>query len=195
MGAHHLGSKAVFLDRDGTLNHLWLNPLTDEWESPFRPEDFRLIDGTVEALRALRDAGFLLFLVSNQPSAAKGKCSLNDLACVHSHFRKLLENARIEFSAFYYSYLHPKADVPELKGDRDRKPNPFFAGLAVEKFHLEPEACWMIGDRDSDIEFGKCAGLRTVQVDSPEPDGNAGNARPTYKTKTLSQAVQFILQA
>lgn len=192
MGAHELNRKAVFLDRDGTLNHLWFNPQTDEWESPIRPEDFQLIDGTLGALRKLQDAGYMLLLVSNQPSAAKAKCSLQDLERVHHHFTRLLADAGIEFSAFYYSYVHPKAEIPALKGDHDRKPNSFFAELAIKRFRLDRAASWMIGDRDSDIEFGERAGLRTIQVTSPEPDGKAGAANPTFRAKSFVDATAIM---
>ena len=65
--------KAVFLDRDGVINPNVLNPETGCYESPHKVEDFKLFPWTLESLKKLQENGFLLFLVSNQPSYAKGK--------------------------------------------------------------------------------------------------------------------------
>ena len=184
---------AVFLDRDGVINHNWLNPGTGEWESPIRPEDLHFIAGALEALLRLRALGFKLFLVSNQPSAAKGKCSLADLAGVHSHFQALLEAAGIRFEAFYYAYGHPDAVVPALAGPTpDRKPSPYFINQALERYGLSRAECWMIGDRDIDIECGHRAGLRTIQVVGSEPDSKAGAATPNFAAPSLAAAVSII---
>ncbi|MEO0564004.1 MAG: histidinol-phosphatase, partial [Chloroflexota bacterium] len=75
--------RAIFLDRDGVLNELIYYPDFEEDESPRKPEDLRLLPGVPRALRALQSAGWALILVSNQPSYAKGKCSLEDLKAVH----------------------------------------------------------------------------------------------------------------
>ena len=76
-------ARAIFLDRDGVLNYNVLNPLTGEFEAPLTPADFRLIPGVLQSLGVLRDAGFLLFLVSNQPNYAKGKVTLGALEEIH----------------------------------------------------------------------------------------------------------------
>ena len=64
---------AVFLDRDGVINELILNPVSGEFEPPRSPGDLVVVSGAIQALCSLRDAGFELFLVSNQPDYAKGK--------------------------------------------------------------------------------------------------------------------------
>ncbi len=71
--------KGIFLDRDGVLNQLVRNPLTDDYESPHRPEDLVLSEDIENPLKRLRDAGYKLFIISNQPSFAKGKASLESI--------------------------------------------------------------------------------------------------------------------
>jgi D-glycero-D-manno-heptose 1,7-bisphosphate phosphatase len=193
MGIDALNQRAVFLDRDGVLNHNWLNPFTGAWESPIAPDDLKLCDGALEAMSALQSAGYLLFLISNQPSAAKGKCTLDDLHSVHAALVRNLDRAGIRFARFFYAYGHPQAVVPALCDTKGRKPDPYFVNLAVAEFGLDPETCWMVGDRDSDIECGQRAGLRTIQVEAHEPDGKQGAASPDFRASALLSAARVIV--
>ncbi len=187
-----MSDAAVFLDRDGVINHHWFNPATAAWESPIRPADFRAIAGAFEALAALRAGGFRLFLVSNQPSAAKGKCSRADLDSVHRHMAAMLARAEIRFDGFYYAYGHPEAADFRLRDVTDRKPEPLLIDRAVARFALDRRRCWMVGDRDTDIACGRRAGVRTIQVRSPEPDGKAGFSRPDFHAPDLAAAARLI---
>src|ERR1700736_2708020 len=76
-------ARAVFLDRDGVLNENVFNRLTAAWESPLTPDQFRLMPWVSDALAELQSAGYLLFVVSNQPNYAKGKSSLATLSAIH----------------------------------------------------------------------------------------------------------------
>ena len=82
MGAADRG--ALFLDRDGLLNELVFYPSSEEWESPRTRADFRIRPGVGDALAVFSEAGWPLFLVSNQPSCAKGKTTMADLRDVHA---------------------------------------------------------------------------------------------------------------
>ena len=104
--------RAVFLDRDGVINRNILNPVSGEYESPHRPEDFELAPGALNAIARLRTAGYRLFLVSNQPSFAKGKTSLEAIQAIHARLQTALDGAGIAFDAFYYCYHHPDGIVP-----------------------------------------------------------------------------------
>jgi D-glycero-D-manno-heptose 1,7-bisphosphate phosphatase len=192
MGIDSLKKRAAFLDRDGVINHNWFNPATGAWESPIAPENLRLCDGALETLDALQHMGYLLFLVSNQPSAAKGKCSLTDLESVHAGLAEALDRAGIRFERFFYAYGHPEAVVPELRDIKGRKPDSHFLNLAIAEFDLDPGACWMVGDRDSDIQCGQAAGVRTIQVEAHEPDGKQGAARPDFHAADLRAAAAII---
>jgi D-glycero-D-manno-heptose 1,7-bisphosphate phosphatase len=188
-------NRAVFLDRDGVLNHNWLNPTTGEWESPIRPEDFRLCAGIVGALAELTAHGFRLILVSNQSSAAKGKCSLADLQSVHARFMAELKPGGIVFDEFCYDYAHPQAVVPELSGPlTSRKPSAYFLERAIRSLGLDRSCSWMVGDRDTDIECGRRAGVRTIQVASPDPDARAlVNGHADFDAENLEAAVNIIV--
>ena len=185
---------AVFLDRDGVINHEWWNHQTQAWESPIHPEDFRLREGVLESLSALRSAGYALFLVSNQPSAAKGKCTLEDLRAVHERFVAILALEGIDFEDFFYSYTHPSGVVPELAvPSPTRKPSPHFLNHAIDRFGLSRDGCWMIGDRDIDIECGKRGGVRTIQVNNSELGLRCCGLKPDYTALDLPNAVAIIL--
>ena len=74
--------RAVFLDRDGVINELVLNPATGEYEPPHSPDDMTLFPWVINSLKVLRESGFELFMVSNQPDYAKGKTTFEEVARV-----------------------------------------------------------------------------------------------------------------
>lgn len=195
MGIDQVGKRAVFLDRDGVINHNWFNPATQEWESPVRPGDFRLRAGVLEAIARLQAAGYRLILVSNQPSAAKGKCTIDDLKAVQSAFATMLDKAGIVFEEFNYAYSHPKAVVAGMtEPAHERKPSPYFLERAIARYGLDKGQCWMVGDRGTDIECGHRAGVRTLQVKGAEPDGKeVSDIVPDYRSEDLAGAVDIIL--
>ena len=177
--------KAVFLDRDGVLNRNVYYEDLGEWESPRAPEDLVLFDSTVPALRQLQVAGFMLFVVSNQPSYAKGKTSLENLKRVHDKLSMQLEDQAITIEAYYYCYHHPKGIIPEYTMQCEcRKPSPFFLRKAIEQYDLDVSECWMVGDRDSDLACAEAAGCRAIAI---LPDHiNAVNSSKTQKSKHMN---------
>jgi histidinol-phosphate phosphatase family protein len=188
--------RAVFLDRDGCLNDDWFNPATGAWESPMSPADLVLRPGAVPALRRLRADGWALFLVSNQPSFAKGKCRLEDLHAVHARFAGLMDEAGVAFQDYYYSHRHPDGVVPGYSGPSpDRKPSPYFLHLAVERHGVDLAASWVVGDRDSDVAFGRRGGVRTIQVANPRAGAYAGRERPDHRADDILAAAEIILQS
>jgi D-glycero-D-manno-heptose 1,7-bisphosphate phosphatase len=188
--------RAVFLDRDGVLNRLILNPATGAFESPHRAGDLLLTPGAGAQLTRLRAAGYLLFLVSNQPSYAKGKASLEALQAVHQALEAGLAAQGAGFDAVYYCYHHPDAVVPELKGPcACRKPAPQSLLDAIRDHRLDPAACWMVGDQDSDMGAGRAAGVRTALVLTPESAAKRGASDPDLRSADLAGAVQAILLA
>lgn len=155
--------RAVFLDRDGVLNRNVWNSTTSAYESPLTPEQFDLLPRVVPALQLLRDAGYLLFLVSNQPNYAKGKASMPTLEAIHSRLEKKLAEGHISLAACYYCYHHP-----DFTGDCPcRKPSPYFLFQARDAFGIELAHSWMVGDRLTDIECGRAAGTRTLEIGEP----------------------------
>jgi D-glycero-D-manno-heptose 1,7-bisphosphate phosphatase len=171
MGIGAVGRPAIFLDRDGVLNALILNPETGRMESPLIPEDFRLLPGVIPGLRKLQDRGYPLILVSNQPNYALGKSSWLTLGLIHHKLVAEFVGSGIHFARFCYCLHHPKGVMPGFSGAcRCRKPSPWFLLRAHEDFHLSLADSWMIGDQPTDMECGRAAGARTIRI-----GGNAGS--------------------
>jgi D-glycero-D-manno-heptose 1,7-bisphosphate phosphatase len=186
--------KAVFLDRDGVLNELVLNPGTGEYEPPHSPEDLVLYSGVIESLQVLGKSGFELFLVSNQPDFAKGKTMLENLRAVHDKLDGALKSAGIVFSEYYYCYHHPKGVVPEYTSEcACRKPKPQFLLIAANDYGIDLTNSWMVGDRDSDIECGKSAGVRTILIENVHSSTYRGSSNPEFLAANLKIAVQIIM--
>jgi D-glycero-D-manno-heptose 1,7-bisphosphate phosphatase len=186
--------RAVFLDRDGVLNRNVYYADTREWESPRSERDLVLAPNAVEALRRLEAGGFLLFVVSNQPSCAKGKTSLEALEAVRRAMERLLAQGGISLAESFYCYHHPEGVVPALSiRCRCRKPSPYFLEVARDRYQLEMSRSWMVGDRDTDIECGIAARVRTVQVEPDHAGGKSGRAGPDRRASDVLQAAQLIL--
>ncbi len=189
------GPRAVFLDRDGVLNRNVFNPATGAYELPLRPEDFELLPGVLPALAQLQDLGYRLFLVSNQPSHAKGKTTLAALHAIHGRLQALLAEAGIAFADVYYCYHHPDGIVPGYSGPcLCRKPSPYFLNEAQRKFGLVPAQSWMIGDRGSDILCGRAAGVRTIRIAPDHADAAAADGIVAdFAARDLAHAVDRIV--
>jgi D-glycero-D-manno-heptose 1,7-bisphosphate phosphatase len=195
MGIPDLGRPAVFLDRDGVLNALVLNPATGRMESPLAPDDLQLIDGVIPALCRLQQAGYPLVLVSNQPNFALGKATLETLGAIHSRLESALIGAGVCFARFSYCLHHPKGVVPGYSGlCVCRKPSPWFLLRARDDFGYSLGDSWMIGDQPTDTRCGRSAGVRTIRVNSgamvAEPSGAPAADHTVWQ---LSDAAEIIL--
>ena len=187
------GRRAVFLDRDGVINRNVLNPATGEYESPLTVVDFEFAPSALEAMCALQGAGFLLFLVSNQPNYAKGKSSLKMLESIHEELLSGLTQAGIEFAGFYYCFHHPLGNLAGYSEPCEcRKPSPYFLLKAQAEFVVDLRQSWMIGDRLPDIRCGKDAGAKTVLIHAGETVPNS-DVLPDGIAPDLSAAVRLIL--
>lgn len=172
-------TKAIFLDRDGVINELVYYPDYDEDESPRIPDHLRLMPGTLPALQMIQLAGWLLFIVSNQPSYAKGKCSLEDLKRVADSVNQKLVTAGITITASYYSYTHPNGIIPEYTTESVyRKPNNGFLLEAARDYGVDLNTSWMIGDRDTDIACGQRSGTHTALIRYPRSLHKQGSTQP-----------------
>ena len=159
---------AVFFDRDGVVNELVPDPVSGLPESPLHPDDVLLVSTAPLALRALREAGFLLVGISNQPAAAKGTVTLEELERVHRRVVELLAEGGARPDAFYLCFHHPEGIVPALTGECDcRKPAPGLILQAAREFAVDLGGSWMVGDTAADVAAGRTAGCRTVLVEHP----------------------------
>ncbi|HEV7137345.1 MAG TPA: D-glycero-beta-D-manno-heptose 1,7-bisphosphate 7-phosphatase [Steroidobacteraceae bacterium] len=147
-----MSRKAAFIDRDGVLN--------EERAFVHRAEDFVLITGALEALRALQAAGYLLVVVTNQSGIARGLYSEADYLALTEHMRERLEAEGISLDAIEYCPHLPDAPVDRYRADCDcRKPKPGMLKRAIEALDIDPRASFLVGDRLSDLEAGRAAGI------------------------------------
>jgi D-glycero-D-manno-heptose 1,7-bisphosphate phosphatase len=190
-------TRAIFLDRDGTLNSLVYYTDTQEYESPRTPEAFTLLEGVETALKQLSASGYHLFLVSNQPSYAKGKTSLENLQAVHVRLVDQLSIQGVQLTEAYYCYHHPKGIVAVLTTVCNcRKPGIESLLQARDSYGIDLNQSWMIGDQDTDIQCGIKAGCRTILLDYA-PSANKRDVtpdlQPDARCTSLEQAVTYIL--
>lgn len=188
------GARAVFVDRDGTINELVPHPQTGLPEAPLAPEDVRLIPGAAAALRDLAAAGWRLVGVTNQPSAAKGIVSCAQQADVQARVIELLRAEGVRFDDFRICPHHPEGVVPELTGDCDcRKPAPGMLLDAARRLDIDLARSWMIGDTDGDVLAGRAAGCRTVLLThAPSAHKREGTAGPDAVAPNLEAAAAVL---
>jgi len=185
---------AVFLDRDGVINELVLNTGNGEYGPPHCAADLVLVPDAIESLFALLEAGFDLFLVSNQPDYAKGKATMEQIRAVHERLDQILKSNGIQFRDYYYCYHHPNGIVPEYTfACKCRKPKPYFLLKAARDHEIDLRISWMVGDRDTDIACGKSAGTRTILVLEQHSAGYRGSGNPDYLAENLRDATRIIL--
>jgi D-glycero-D-manno-heptose 1,7-bisphosphate phosphatase len=151
--------RAVFLDRDGVL--------IEDTGYPSDSDVITLLPGVGRALRALRDAGWRLVIVSNQSAVARGKLTLATLAAVHERLLALLSAEGVAPDAVYFCPHHAEGSVPPFNVACDhRKPAPGMLLSAARRLRLDLGACWLIGDQERDVDAAHAAGCRAVRIGS-----------------------------
>ena len=156
--------RAVFLDRDGTLNV--------EKDYLYRIEDFEFIPGVPEALKRLQDAGFLLVVVTNQSGVARGYYTLEDVDILHHHMCEELERFGVKIDGIYVCPHHPTEGVAPYRQDcACRKGQPGMLLRAAEDLHIDLSRSFMVGDKASDVLAGISAGCTACLVESGYPVG------------------------
>lgn len=171
--------KAIFLDRDGTINK-YVGFLRNI-------DDFELIDGVAKAVTKINASGFLAIVVTNQPVIARGEVTVSHLQEIHNKMETLLGAEGAYLDGLYYCPHHPhkgyEGEVPELKIECDcRKPKPGMLLKAAENFNIDIENSWMVGDGENDIKAGKEAGCKTALIG----DGDFG------QDMTVGSLLEFI---
>lgn len=143
-------NKCIFLDRDGVLN-------VDRVDYVYRMEEFIIPPGVGEALRALKDAGYLLVVITNQSGIAKGIYKREDVYMIH---QAIQDGTGVELDDIYFCPYHEKFDSNSLT----RKPGSLMIEKAAAKYEVDINASWMVGDHERDITAGTSAGLRTIRL-------------------------------
>jgi D-glycero-D-manno-heptose 1,7-bisphosphate phosphatase len=186
--------KAVFLDRDGVINPLVYNPITSEYESPHYTDDFSVYPTVVKSLKRLINQGYYLFIVSNQPSYAKGKTTLDNIKAIEKLLTVYFDENDVLIKKYYYCYHHPDGIVPEYSGSCEcRKPGTLFLEDAIKNYNLSVNDCWFVGDRDTDIICGKTIGMKTLLIKNKYSVDKAGNEIPDEYASDISEATSIII--
>ncbi len=189
------GCPTAFLDRDGTLNETVADPESGLPESPLRPEEVQLLPGVVDALHRLSGCGYALVCVSNQPAAAKGKVSVEELQSIHERLVGLLADAGVRLDASLLCPHHPDGQAgPLRRACSCRKPAPGMLLNAAAAWSLELASSWMIGDTDADVAAGSAAGCRTALIEYPRSaHKRLGAASPDVLRADLAGAVAYVV--
>jgi len=167
---------AVFFDRDGTL--------MEEVEYCSDPAKVRVLPGVPEALRKLKAAGFAVFIVTNQSGIGRGMFTDAQYEAVQHEFLRQAGSDSIDAS--YYC-----PDAPGVPSTR-RKPEPGMVFEAAADFAIDLSRSFFVGDKAVDVECGRRAGVKTIQVLTGY--GASQPAGPDYLAKNVVEAVDFVLQ-
>ena len=170
--------RAVFLDRDGVINRSHVRD-----GRPFAPvslDELEILPGVLQALQALRDAGFLNIVVTNQPDIATGKQSRETLDAMHSRLMDELPLDAIKVCA------HVDTD-----GCSCRKPQPGLLLEVTRDFNIDLAASYLVGDRWRDIEAGQRTGCRCLFIDYGYAEKQP--VKPYVAVKSLTEAADLIL--
>lgn len=146
-----MSQKAIFLDRDGTIN--------EDYEYVYKPEDLKFIDNIENDLLRLQKAGFLLIIITNQSGIGRGFFSEEEANIFNYYLKERLEKKGISITDIFMCPHHPDLNC------NCRKPSPRMIKEAMGKYNINPEQSFMIGDKPIDVESGINAGVRSFLVD------------------------------
>ncbi len=154
--------RAVFFDRDGVLN------VDSGWV--YRPEDFVWRPTAREAVRWLNAQGVLTFVVTNQSGVARGFYAEEDVQALHAHVQAELAAHGAHIDAFRYCPHHPEGHVePYRRLCACRKPESGMIEDLLTEFRLDASACVLFGDRETDMQAARAAGVAAVLVSDAAP--------------------------
>ena len=183
--------KAIFMDRDGTINVLkgFLN----------RAEDFELLPGVADAIKLINSSEYLPIVITNQPVIARGECTFEELENIHKKLETELGKQGAFINDLFFCPHHPhkgyEGEIPELKFDCEcRKPKIGMLIQAAEKYNIDLAQSWYIGDTTMDMQTGKNAHMKTILVKTGEGGADAKYvAKAHFEAEDLLDAVRYIL--
>jgi len=143
--------KAVFLDRDGTINV--------DFGYVYRPEDLRFIDGVQESLIQLQKAGFMLIIITNQSGVGRGFFTEAQAHAFNELLTEQLKKNGINIADTFMCIHSPEENC------NCRKPSPKLVLEAIKKHHIDVKSSYMIGDKNSDVECGENASIKSFLID------------------------------
>ena len=173
--------KAVFLDRDGTINELVHGRDNPKHVCPWYFSEFNYIDGVEEAIKGLRSLGFSLHVVTNQPDVDDGYTTEDTMDVIHQTIKKELNVDTIQ--------------AARTRGTEEYKPNPGMLNKIIKEWHVTKERSWMIGDTWRDVVAGNRAGVKTIYLgDIYSAPSEWLHIKPDFYAKNLLEAVNVIQQ-
>lgn len=167
---------AIFLDRDGTIN--------EDYGYVYKNEDLCFIDGVIEGLKMLQDAGYLLIVITNQSGVARGYFTIEEMDAFHSYMLYRLKQQGIDIAKVYC--------CPHLEGCDCRKPKLQLFYKAQEEFEIDFNQSYVIGDKYRDLSLCEVENVKGYLLDlkEKEPQNRRGNIT---KCKDLLEATKMIL--
>lgn len=166
--------RAVFIDRDGTIS--------EEVGYINHPSRFRLFPYAASAIKLLNDRGWLAVIITNQAGVARGYFSETMIQTVHGNLQQDLRDDGAHVDAIYYCAHHPSVGEPPYRQDCDcRKPKPGLVNRAASELDIALAQSWMVGDRYSDIELARNAGVHAALVLSGYGRGEWESQRASWK--------------
>ena len=189
--SHHHQRKAVFLDRDGVINvdHGFVS----------RWEDFHFLPGAIEGMKLVSDAGYALIIVTNQSGIARGLYREHDYQVLTKTYTSFLKSLGISIEGIYHCPHHP--DFNNLEEGRPcncRKPLPGMFLRAFRDLSVSANSSVMIGDRISDLQAAKAAGISSLYLVASQPDSppalKALFGQSVYCTKDLKASAIHLLR-
>ena len=170
--------EAVFLDRDGVVNRGYLRD--GKSYAPRETKDFRLLPYAAKSIERLKEIGFLVIVVTNQPDINNGLVSIDAVNGMHSLLRRKTQVDDI--------FLCPHSQDENCDC---RKPKPGMLIKAAEKYNIDLKRSFMVGDRASDISAGRQAGCKTIFINRNYRED--GPLNPDFTAHSLRTATNFIL--
>ena len=190
-GRYH---RAVFFDRDGVIDEIVWNDDIEQLDSPLCINDFRYREGVIEMLRHVAEKGYLIFVITNQPAAAKGKTEMEVLYKINDWMMDDLKSKGIHVEGVYMCPHHPNGDGCErypflIRECSCRKPRPGLIEEVISVYNINIKESFMIGDSITDILAGKACGLKTIFVGGIKCDAckKLGKAEPDYVVKNIRE--------
>jgi len=173
---------AVFLDRDGTITQDGVTYITTV-------DQVVLVPGAIASLQRLQNAGYKLFVVTNQSGVGRGLFTRETVETIHAHLDKLLAESGMRFDRYYVCPHQPEDNC------NCRKPKPQFLFDAAREYHLDLSRSFMIGDRGADIQVGKNAGATSILVLTGvgRETLSRNEVKPDYVANDLAAAATWIL--
>ncbi len=146
--------KAIFLDRDGVINH-------DPGDYTKSKAEFTILPDVPKALKLLMDAGYKLIVITNQAGIAKGLYTHDDVAEIHEYLRSELEKHGVHLTDIRYSPYHD-----DYSNSLTRKPGSLMIERSIYLHQIDPSISYMIGDKDRDLQAGSGAGVKGIKMDT-----------------------------